>query len=130
MSSLNFNKVAAAVLATGLAIVGLGQLSSGVFSQEPAMQRFLVAASAPDAGEYIAVYALPINFIWSYSAIMAGQDRPPDRHLTRVQWPGVLGGATVGRVRGRCQGTQGAGWRRGRGGVSGVRECEEIYLEI
>ena len=34
MSDLNFNKVAGALLATGLAIVGLRELSSGVFSQE------------------------------------------------------------------------------------------------
>jgi cytochrome c len=34
MSDLTFNKVAGAVLATGLAIVGLNQLSSGVFGQE------------------------------------------------------------------------------------------------
>ena len=35
MSDLNFNKIAGAVLATGLAIVGLKELSSGVFSKEP-----------------------------------------------------------------------------------------------
>jgi cytochrome c len=34
MSDLTFNKIAGAVLATGLAIVGLRELSSGVFSQE------------------------------------------------------------------------------------------------
>jgi cytochrome c len=34
MSDLTFNKVAGAVLATGLAIVGLRELSSGMFSQE------------------------------------------------------------------------------------------------
>jgi cytochrome c len=34
MSDLTFNKIAAAVLATGLAIVGLGQLSAGVFAPE------------------------------------------------------------------------------------------------
>src|SRR6185369_17953186 len=34
MSDLSFNKVAGAVLATGLAIVGLRELSAGVFSQE------------------------------------------------------------------------------------------------
>ncbi|MEO8115247.1 MAG: c-type cytochrome, partial [Phenylobacterium sp.] len=34
MSDLTFNKVAGAVLATGLAIVGLRELSSGVFNQE------------------------------------------------------------------------------------------------
>ena len=36
MSDLTFNKVAGAVLATGLAIVGLRELSSGVFSTEKA----------------------------------------------------------------------------------------------
>jgi cytochrome c len=35
MSDLTFNKVAGAVLATGLAIVGLRELSSGYFSKEP-----------------------------------------------------------------------------------------------
>ena len=35
MSDLKFNKVAGAVLATGLAIVGLRELSSGVFSHGP-----------------------------------------------------------------------------------------------
>jgi cytochrome c len=34
MSDLSFNKVAGAVLATGLAIVGLRELSSGIFSDE------------------------------------------------------------------------------------------------
>lgn len=34
MSDLTFNKIAGAVLATGLAIVGLGQLSAGVFAPE------------------------------------------------------------------------------------------------
>jgi cytochrome c len=34
MSDLTFNKVAGAVLATGLAIVGLRELSNGVFAQE------------------------------------------------------------------------------------------------
>ena len=36
MSDLTFNKVAGAVLATGLAIAGLSQLSSGVFATEKA----------------------------------------------------------------------------------------------
>lgn len=35
MSDLTFNKVAGAVLATGLAIVGLREISSGVFAQHP-----------------------------------------------------------------------------------------------
>ena len=35
MSDLSFNKIAGAVLATGLAIVGLKELSAGVFTTEP-----------------------------------------------------------------------------------------------
>ena len=35
MSDLGFNKIAGAVLATGLAIVGLTELSSIVFKSEP-----------------------------------------------------------------------------------------------
>jgi cytochrome c len=53
MSDLNFNKVAGAVLATGLAIVGLRELSSGVFSQEKVEKPgYLVevAAAAGDGG--------------------------------------------------------------------------------
>jgi cytochrome c len=47
MSDLTFNKIAGAVLATGLAIVGLGQLSNGVFSKEaPAKPGYLVEVAA------------------------------------------------------------------------------------
>jgi len=47
MSDLTFNKIAGAVLATGLAIVGLGQLSSGMFSHEaPAKPGFAVEVAA------------------------------------------------------------------------------------
>ena len=35
MSDLTFNKVAGAVLATGLAIVGLREVSKGVFTPQP-----------------------------------------------------------------------------------------------
>jgi cytochrome c len=48
MSDLTFNKVAGAVLATGLAIVGLGQLSNGVFSQEPPAKPGFAVEVAPD----------------------------------------------------------------------------------
>ena len=36
MSDLTFNKIAGAVLATGLIIVGLTQVTAGVFEQHPA----------------------------------------------------------------------------------------------
>ena len=39
MSDLTFNKVAGAVLATGLAIVGLKELSAGVFAPEEIKKR-------------------------------------------------------------------------------------------
>ncbi len=48
MSDLTFNKVAGAVLATGLAIVGLGQLSNGVFSQEPPAKPGFAVEVTPD----------------------------------------------------------------------------------
>ena len=51
MSDLTFNKIAGAVLATGLAIVGLGQLSSGVFTQEPPAKPGYAVEVAADTGE-------------------------------------------------------------------------------
>ena len=50
MSDLTFNKIAGAALATGLAIVGLGQLSAGIFATEaPAKPGYLVEV-AEEAG--------------------------------------------------------------------------------
>lgn len=43
MSDLTFNKIAGAALATGLAMIGLGQLSAGIFGSEaPAKPGYLV----------------------------------------------------------------------------------------
>lgn len=50
MSDLTFNKVAGAVLATGLAIVGLNQLAGGVFSHEAPKKPGYVIAVAEEAG--------------------------------------------------------------------------------
>jgi cytochrome c len=51
MSDLTFNKVAGALLATGLAIVGLNQLAGGVFSHEaPKKPGYLIEVAA-DASE-------------------------------------------------------------------------------
>jgi cytochrome c len=50
MSDLTFNKVAGAVLATGLAIVGLRELSSGIFSQEPVAKPGYAVEVAADTG--------------------------------------------------------------------------------
>jgi cytochrome c len=51
MSDLTFNKVAGAVLATGLAIVGLRALSDGVFTKEPpAKPGYAVEVAAETGG--------------------------------------------------------------------------------
>ena len=50
MSDLSFNKVAGAVLATGLAIVGLRELSAGVFSEEHVAKPGYAVEIAADTG--------------------------------------------------------------------------------
>lgn len=51
MSDLTFNKIAGAALATGLAIIGLGQLSSGIFAPEkPAKPGYLVEVAEESGG--------------------------------------------------------------------------------
>src|SRR5438477_578421 len=57
MSDLNFNKIAGALLATGLAIVGLRELSSGVFSQEKREDRINVIAYLHAQGGTLAIPA-------------------------------------------------------------------------
>lgn len=57
MSDLSFNKIAGAVLATGLAIVGLKELSAGVFTTEPPEKpgyAIEVAAEAADGSAPVA----------------------------------------------------------------------------
>jgi cytochrome c len=63
MSDLTFNKVAGAVLATGLVIVGLGQLTDIVFKYEaPAKQGYAVTPDVPAAAGEAAVVELPIDW--------------------------------------------------------------------
>ena len=50
MSDLTYNKVAGAVLATGLAIVGLREISSGVFAPHPVEKPGYAIEVAEDAG--------------------------------------------------------------------------------
>ena len=50
MSDLTFNKIAGAVLATGLAIVGLRELSTGVFAQEHPEKPGYAIAVVEDTG--------------------------------------------------------------------------------
>jgi cytochrome c len=50
MSDLTFNKIAGAVLATGLAIVGLRELSAGVFAPQPAEKAGYLVEVAEETG--------------------------------------------------------------------------------
>jgi cytochrome c len=59
MSDLTFNKIAGAVLATGLAIVGLGQLSSGVFAKTPPAKPGFAVEVAADTSEGPAAPEVP-----------------------------------------------------------------------
>jgi len=62
MSDLTFNKVAGAVLATGLAIVGLREISSGVFAQHPVEKPGYAIEVAEEAGAGGAAAEAPIDW--------------------------------------------------------------------
>lgn len=55
MSDLTFNKIAGAVLATGLAVVGLGQLSAGIFNPHAPDKPGYAVEVAEEAGADAAV---------------------------------------------------------------------------
>lgn len=59
MSDLTFNKIAGAVLATGLAIVGLRELSAGVFTPEHPAKAGYAVEVAEEGGEAGAAADLP-----------------------------------------------------------------------
>lgn len=62
MSDLTFNKIAGAVLATGLAIVGLRELSAGVFSQEKVEKAGYAVEVQEEAAGGGAVAEAPIDW--------------------------------------------------------------------
>ena len=62
MSDLSFNKVAGAVLATGLAIFGLRELTNELFQDHPAAKAGYAIAVAPEAGGEAAPVELPIDW--------------------------------------------------------------------
>jgi cytochrome c len=75
MSDLTFNKIAGAVLATGLAIVGLRELSNGVFSHEtPEKPGYLVEVAEAEGGGAAAAEA-PIDWgtVLPTADVAAGQ---------------------------------------------------------
>ena len=62
MSDLTFNKVVGAVLATGLAIVGLREISSGIFAPHPVEKPGYAITVAEDTGGGGAVAEAPIDW--------------------------------------------------------------------
>lgn len=62
MSDLTFNKVAGAVLATGLAIVGLREVSAGVFAPHPVEKPGYAIAVVEASGEGGAAAEAPIDW--------------------------------------------------------------------
>lgn len=62
MSDLTFNKVAGAVLATGLAIVGLRELSAGIFEPERPAKAGYIVEVAEAGGGGAAVVEAPIDW--------------------------------------------------------------------
>ena len=75
MSDLTFNKVAGAVLATSLAIVGLRELSAGVFAPEEVEQAGYAIEVPEEAGAGPAVAEAPIDWgtVLPTANITAGQ---------------------------------------------------------
>jgi len=75
MSDLTFNKVAGAVLATGLAIVGLRALSTGVFTQEPPAKAGYAVEVAAEGGEGAAAADVPPDWgtVLPKADVAAGQ---------------------------------------------------------
>jgi cytochrome c len=104
MSGLGFNKIAGAVLGTGLAVIGLNELSSGMF--EPVMAKkmgYLVEVKDDSAGAKPEV-DLPPDWgtILATADVKAGQDtfakcsachKPTDENNTGPGLNGVLGRA-------------------------------------
>ena len=75
MSDLTFNKIAGAVLATGLAIVGLRELSNGVFAPEkPEKPGYLVeVAEATEGGAAAAEAPIDWGTVLPTADVAAGQ---------------------------------------------------------
>ena len=75
MSDLTFNKIAGAALATGLAMIGLGQLSAGIFGSEaPAKPGYLVEV-VEEGGSEAAVADTPPDWgtVLATADVAAGQ---------------------------------------------------------
>jgi cytochrome c len=110
MSDLTFNKIAGAVLATGLAIVGLGELSNIVFKTEPPKTAgYKIEGVEEGGGEAAAVVDTPPdwNAVLTPANIAAGKDvttKCVSCHSFDANGP-VIQGPTLYGVVGRQPGT-------------------------
>lgn len=103
MSDLGFNKIAGAVLATGLAVVGLHLLSNAVFeTKAPAKPGYAVTIAEEGAGGAAAAADLPVDWgtVLPTADIKAGQaqfakcascHQPTDANATGPGLNGVVG---------------------------------------
>jgi hypothetical protein len=84
--------------AEGLLLLYLGQVidafwaevqSPATFAEHHAMRRFASAVGA-EGERHVEVYSLPPDFIWSYSSLAYGADRPSEQGLEHVRLPDLL----------------------------------------
>ncbi len=82
------------------------EAQGGVVDREYAMGRFTNAAlSDPPAARTILAYALDPNFVWGYSALGGGLDRPQDRNRRGVSWAMLVERTAAYHLTGTVQAT-------------------------
>lgn len=82
------------------------EASGGIYDGEAAMGRFTQAAlSEPQAARAMGAYPLDPNFVWSYSALAGGLDRPQDRNRRGVPWSMLTERTATYRLTGTVQAT-------------------------
>jgi hypothetical protein len=82
------------------------EAQGGVFDREYAMGRFTNAAlGETPAVRTLLAYPLDPNFVWSYSALAGGLDRPQDRNRRGIPWPVLMERVATYRLTGTVQAT-------------------------
>jgi hypothetical protein len=82
------------------------EAQGGAFDREYAMGRFTNAAlNETPAVRTILAYPLDPNFVWSYSALAGGLDRPQDRNRRGIPWPVLMERVATYRLTGTVQAT-------------------------
>jgi hypothetical protein len=79
------------------------EANGGIFDGEAAMGRFTNAALNEPTARAIQAYPLDPNFVWSYSAVAGGLDRPQDRNRRGIPWSMLLERTATYRLTGTVQ---------------------------